>query len=478
MAMPKTGGAAPCPVRRDVQSQNFYLTEMVMLQSITIWHEGEVGFCNHNFEETMTSMIIRAAAVSALALAAGTAAAQDTGNVIFFHPDGTGANHWHAARMHTVGPDGELNWDRLPALGVYTGHMADRVTGTSHGGATVHAYGVKVIGDSFGLNGTEEITSASGEQMSIAEEAMAAGRAVALVQTGHIAEPGTAAFVASNESRSNTQEIARSVIESGAQVILAGGERFLLPEGVEGRHGTGEREDGVDLIARAEELGYTVVYTREELLAIDPASTDMLLGVFAHNHTFNDQERERNLIEGLPTYWEDAPTMAEMTEVALAIVSRDEDGFFAVIEEEGTDNIANNMNAAGTLEALARADAAVGAILDFMDGRDDTLLIMAADSDAGGLQVLHQDAGAVDASTSGGGILHGVQGAFGDAFETAPDAAGTTHHFGIAWVGYNDVAGGILVRGAGFGSEFITPLMDSTDVYKVMYRVLFGEELG
>ncbi|MEM1063972.1 MAG: alkaline phosphatase [Pseudomonadota bacterium] len=418
---------------------------------------------------------LSAIAITATMAFAAPAVAQDTGNVIFFHPDGSGVNHWSAARMMIAGPDGEINWDRLPEIGVYTGHMDDRLTGTSHGGATVHAYGVKVVADSFGLNGTEEITAASGQQMSIAEEAMEAGRAVALIQTGHISEPGTAAFVASNESRSNTQEIAQSVIESGAQVIMAGGERFLLPEGVDGRHGPGEREDGLNLIERAEELGYTIVYNRDELMAIDPADTDMLLGIFAHNHTFNDQEWVRNMVDEVPTYWPDAPTIAEMAEVGLAIVSRNEAGFFAVIEEEGTDNIANNMNAAGTLEALERADAATGVMLDFIGEREDTLLIMAADSDAGGLQVLSvEEEGMLDATTRGGGILHGVQGQFGDAFIAAPDASGDRHPFGIAWVGYNDVAGGILVRGAGFNSELIAPLMDSTDVYAVMHETLFG----
>ena len=415
------------------------------------------------------------AAMTGLTLSlAPTVQAQETGNVIFFHPDGTGVNHWLAARMHTVGPDGELNWDKLPALGVYTGHMADRVTGTSHGGATVHAYGVKVVADSFGMNGTERLTAASGSDMSVAEEAIAAGKSVALVQTGHIAEPGTAVFVASNKSRRNAAEIAESVINSGAQVIMAGGERFLLPQGAEGRHGPSARADDINLIARAEELGYTIVYTREELMALDLAEVDRLLGVFAHNHTFNDQERERNLIEGKPTYWDHAPSIAEMSAAALEIVARNENGFFAVIEEEGTDNIANNMNAAGTLEALARADAAVGTILDFMGDRNDTLLVMAADSDAGGLQVVTQKEGPVEATTRGGGILHGDQGAFGDAFETQPDKAGQTHFFGISWVGYNDVAGGILVRGSGLNSDQITPLMDSTDIYALMHRTLFG----
>ena len=430
---------------------------------------------------TRRASLLAATATFVLALATMPAAAQDTGNVIFFHPDGTGVNHWGAARMHVVGPDGTLNWDRLPGLGVYTGHMSDRLTGTSHGGATVHAYGVKVVNDSFGLNGTEVITAASGQQMSIAEEAMAAGMAVGLVQTGHIAEPGTGVFVASSESRGNTDDIARQVIESGAQVILAGGERFLLPDGVEGHHGEGQRDDDLNLIDRAEELGYTIVYTRDEMMALDLATVDRLLGVFAHNHTFNDQERERNLIEGLPTYWETAPTIAEMTSVALEILSRDEDGFFAIVEEEGTDNIANNMNAAGTLEALRRADEAVGVITDYIDDNPDTMLIMAADSDAGGLQVvsgsLAREGRAVAANTSGGGILHGQQGYFGDVFMAAPDAQGVSHPFGIGWVGYNDVAGGILVRTAGLNYDLVAPLMDSTDVYKLMYRTLFGVTL-
>ncbi|NBN79543.1 alkaline phosphatase [Microvirga tunisiensis] len=402
-----------------------------------------------------------------------------TGNVIFFHPDGTSVNAWGAARMHLVGPDGELNWDRLPAMGVYTGHMQDRLTGTSHGGATVHAYGVKVQADSFGLDGSTPITAASGKTMSIAEEALAAGRAVALVQSGHIAEPGTAAFVASSPSRSDTSFISREVIESGAQVIMAGGERFLLPEGVQGRHGAGERKDGLNLIERAKELGYTVVYTREELMALDTASVDKVLGVFARGHTFNDQEAERNLIDGKPSYVEGAPTIAEMTDVALKIVSRDPEGFFAVIEEEGTDNLANSMNAGGTLEALGRADEAIGVMRRFVDANPNTLLITAADSDAGGLQVIAapdaKEGDAVEATTEGGGILLGQQGRFGDVFLSAPDARGTRHAYGLSFVGYNDVAGGILVRGAGLNSSLIEPLTDNTEVYAIMYRTLFGQ---
>lgn len=426
----------------------------------------------------MTHKLLLGAALVALALPAA-AAAQETGNVIFFHPDGAGVNHWGAARIFHVGPDGQLNWDRLPHMGVYTGHMADRLTGTSHGGATVHAYGVKVAADSFGQNATEALTAASGQAMSIAEEAMAAGRALALVNTGNIAEPGTAAFVASVDDRDDEEAITLQVIESGAQVILSGGERNLLPEGVQGRHGEGARTDGVDLIARATELGYTIVYTREELLALDPATTERVLGIFAEDHMFNDNPAERNRIAGLPTFVEGAPTIAEMTAFALAVVSRDPEGFFAVIEDESTDNVPNAINAAGTLEALGRADAALGEILTFIEANPNTLVLTTSDSDAGGVQVLSGreapgEGAPVAHTTAGGGILKGVEGYLGNVFMSAPDAAGLRHPFGIAFIGSNDVSGGILVRAAGFNADRVQPLMDNTDVYALMYETLFG----
>ena len=89
----------------------------------------------------------------ALSLAgAGTLAAQEatpvaspgtpqpTGNgAIFFHPDGTSANHWDALRFLDEGPDGELNWSQLAEVAPYAGPMSDQLTSTSNGGAVTHA---------------------------------------------------------------------------------------------------------------------------------------------------------------------------------------------------------------------------------------------------------------------------------------------------------------------------------------------------
>ena len=45
---------------------------------------------------------------------------------------------------HLVPANEPLAWDRLPALAVYRGHMADQLVGTSNGAATAHAFGRRV----------------------------------------------------------------------------------------------------------------------------------------------------------------------------------------------------------------------------------------------------------------------------------------------------------------------------------------------
>ena len=82
-----------------------------------------------------------------------------TGNVIFLHPDGTGLNHWNAGRMYWYGTDGILNWDRMTEMNAYRGHMANRLTGASHGGATVHAFG-DPLAFAIGRPGTNDVAGA------------------------------------------------------------------------------------------------------------------------------------------------------------------------------------------------------------------------------------------------------------------------------------------------------------------------------
>ena len=457
-------------------------------------------------------------------------ATKDTGNVIFIHPDGTSPSHFMALRNIDEGPDGRLNWDKMSNAGVYLGHMEDQLTGTSNAGAVTHANGVKVFNESFGLDeNNDPITPASGKTgFTILEEAIAAGKSTALIQSGDLGEPGTAAFAAATtnrdgddiRARDKAAEIIEQVIRSGTDVIMGGGELYMLPIGTTGFHVTPEIDasetspearPSTNLIELAESLGYTVVYTEDQMNEAVNGDTppEKLLGVFSADDTFDDRTEEElglNTDTPLPLYVETAPTVAEMLDASLKIIEKDPDGFFAVVEEEGTDNFGNNNNAAGTIEAMRRADAAIGEAIDYIDNQDpNTLLVTAADSDGGGLEVFQfkpydRPEGnfdeenpelssqpevpfiTVNPTTERDDInyLDGVNGSTASEenpwvpFSAKDSIDGPMGDFGVGWVGTPDFPGSIVAKTYGLNADKLPSTVDNTGIYDIMYETLFG----
>ncbi|MFT0814042.1 alkaline phosphatase [Synechococcus sp. OH20] len=437
---------------------------------------------NHSLRAALaaTLCLLSSSLLSSLA----QAAPKPTGNgAIFFHPDGTSASHWDITRILHYGPDGFLNWDRLPVITTYRGHHLDLLGGTSNGGAVTHATGTRVHGATFGLDPDgKEYPSANGTLNTIMEDAIEAGLGTALVQSGSIIEPGTAAFVAEAPKRSDYEEIALEVVESGVDIILGAGEEWLLPEGVQGRFGQGKRKDGRNLIEEAKKKGYAVVYTRDELLKL-PADAAKVLGVFNVEDTFYDKPEEELRKENLPNYIASAPTIAEMTQFALERISRNPKGFFAVIEEEGTDNMCNNLNASGCLEAMKRADDAIGVILDFIEKNPKTFMITTSDSNAGGMQLVDVESAdeplpPTDPEESGAPI-DGVEGTGTKPFVSAPDKNGNRRPFAVAWATGDDAGSGVIARAAGLNAQELVPTTGilNTDIYRILYTVLFGERI-
>jgi alkaline phosphatase len=403
-----------------------------------------------------------------------------TGSVVFIHPDGSSAAMWAALRMLDRGPDGMTHWDSLEEMGLYRGHLRDSTNASSQGGATTHAYGVKARFHNYGIDPENPFDSLSGKPMSIMEEAKEAGKAVAIINSGHICEPGTGVFMANAPDRNMTDVISEQIIESGADIIMAGGEVFLLPEGEVGVHGQpGRRGDGKNLIRRAERLGYRVVFTRDEMMGLPPEA-DKVLGVFSAGHTFNDKPEQVLAEQDLPLYNSTAPSTAEMLSVTLQIMERRGRDFLIVLEEEGSDNFANVNNARGVLEALRRADAAIGEALDFLSDHPDTLLITAADSNAGAMHIVNvrnpEDfEKPLPPRMTAGSPLDGKNGEETLPFVAQPDQFGNRLRFGIAWASLTDGGGGVLARASGFNAELLPAHVDNTDIYRIMYRTLFGE---
>jgi alkaline phosphatase len=402
-----------------------------------------------------------------------------TGNVIFIHPDGTALAGWNAIRVLYYGPDGELNWDRLSNIGLYQGHTKNTLTSSSEAGATMHSYGVKVELLSYGMAGTKPLTSRSGSNLSIMMEAKSKGINIGIINSGKIVEPGTGVFVASDESRANEDAISKKIIESNADLIFSGGEENLLPLGVEGKFGTGKRKDGLNVIELAKQLGYKVIYTKEELSSISN-ETEKVLGIFARSHTFNDKSEEELIQLGLKNYPPDVPTLAEMTEAAIKFLSAKQGNFFLVVEEEGTDNFGNANNANGYFDALKRADDAIGVALNFYSKNPNTLIITAADSEAGGMEIygfLEKDMmrdQPLPEKAHNGAPLDGINGTATLPFLTAKDKFGNQFQFAVAWSTTDDVFGSVIAKAEGLNSELMKGKIDNTEVYRIMYATLFG----
>lgn len=407
-------------------------------------------------------------------------------SMIFIHPDGTGLSGWNIHRIVQHGPDGHSHWDLLPHLAVYRAHMRDNLDASSHGGGTIHAYGVKVPRDSFGMNGKTPLTSASGYSGSVMTEARDAGISVAIINSGHLAEPGTATMLASVESRGMREEIAAQLIESGADLIFGGGEVLFLPEGTKGIHGqNGLRKDGRNLVAEAKEAGYHVIYKKADLAKLSDDHAK-ILGLFAAENTYNDSDEETLEAKDLPLYDPAAPDVAEMTDAALRWLTARARPYFLMVEEEGTDNFANYMNAAGMMEAFRRADEAIAVARKQVAAYpDSTTLLVAADSEAScpalipfgmlNTQPKSEKLRRLPGTTAVGAPLDGTGGTGTLPFVSAPDSFGQQHVFGIAWIDGNDHFGGVLARAEGARADMLPVNLDNTGIFHFLRQALLKD---
>lgn len=332
-------------------------------------------------------------------------------NVIFIHPDGTTQSHFSTVRLLEVGPDGQINWDRLPNVAIYKGHMKDAITSTSHGGATVHGSGVKVLAESYGCDGN---CTNDTIKRTVVEEARDDGYEIGIINSGTITEPGTGAFLAHVTERSDHCGIIQQIVEeSGARLILGAGEKYYLSANDTSVHPNPENrlmpdkgECDKNRIEVAQSLGYTIVYNRTQLEDLDIAHVDKVLGIFAYDDTYNDMSENQLFDHGVSVglngslgecdevcrlYEPQAPSFDQMVDFGIRFLNTHSDkGFVLIAEEEGTDNFGNNnMNIEGMIEAGRRADRAIGVALEFAkQDPSSTLVMTAADSDAGSAAIL------------------------------------------------------------------------------------------
>ena len=310
--------------------------------------------------------------VSLVALAPvwGPLAAQEAPpRVILFIGDGTGVGAWTAARVSADA----LAVDLLPVGGlVDTREGSGKIT-DSAASATALATGIHTF------NGAISVGPDSQPVTTVLELAEARGMATGLVATSSITHATPAAFSAHVTQRDEQFEIARQMAGQGIDVLLGGGRRFFDPA---------VRPDSADLLGGLARRS-TLVDSPAAFRALDLDSVTTLVGLFAD--------------DGMPAVADRAPTLAEMTAAALAILNRDPDGFFLMVEGSQPDwREHDNDSLAAVATEVLDLDRAVAVALEYCARHPETLLVVTADHETGGLSVVADSTGAFAAVYAGG----------------------------------------------------------------------------
>ncbi|WP_421774527.1 alkaline phosphatase [Gracilimonas sp.] len=280
-------------------------------------------------------------------------------NIIFLIGDGTGLAQITSGQYALVGPDGLLHMQTMPVTGFVKTHSSDNLITDSASGATAYSCGLKTYNGAIAVNPDKEACK------TILELAEEMGLSTGLIATSSITHATPASFASHVESRNMEEEIAVQLLNSGAEVMLGGGFEFFSPE---------LRSDSANLVTQAEEEGYQLLRTKEEL---DESGAKMLLGLFAN--------------DGLERA-ESEPSTAAMTSKALDLLSQNEDGFFLMIEGSQIDWGGHGNNTDYVLNEVEDFDAAVKTALDFAREDGETLVVLTADHETGGMTLQRQHA--------------------------------------------------------------------------------------
>lgn len=287
-------------------------------------------------------------------------------NIILFIGDGMGLGHLTAARAHLLGPDGRFNIERMPVTGLVAIHSIDDLITDSAASATALSTGIKTKNASIAVdaNGKAHPT--------ILEAARDTGLSTGLVTSTNLTDATPAAFASHVSKRAMKAEIALQLIRSRVNVLFGEGEYFYPKTDARSL-----RKDDEDPIALAKQVGYAVINNKDELRN---SNSSFLLGIF------EDITPDRMQLDlSSPV---DTPSLAELTNKALEVLSRNEKGFFLMVEAEGMDIGSHANRPEYFTHHLKNFDDAVKAGIDFARQDEHTLVIVTADHETGGLNII------------------------------------------------------------------------------------------
>jgi alkaline phosphatase len=341
-------------------------------------------------------------------------------NVVFLIGDGMGIAHRTAARVMLTGvsqgkPRGPLAMDTFPFTGIVSTHSLNSIVTDSSPGAACYSTGNKSNNNQHGVFPDDTTLNFDNPRVELFPEYLRRlyGRSSGIVTTSDVFDATPAAFASHTQSRAAGTGIVDQFLDdrglTGLDVLMGGGRKWFLPAGTAGSaraNGTdyekltdlapwgaapGALDPARDLIGDFEAAGFYYAHDKASLDAT-PAGEDRLLGLFSYsnmNVAYDKLNGRRGVSTVVDDYgFPDQPMLDEMTDKALEVLSRNRRGFVLMVEAASIDKQAHNMDTERWIYDTIEFDRAVAVAKRFAERNRDTLVIVTADHECAGVNII------------------------------------------------------------------------------------------
>ncbi len=275
-------------------------------------------------------------------------------NIILMIGDGMSLSTMYTA---WAANKGHLNIENCQYVGLSKTYSANRLLTDSAAAGTAFATGHKTD------NGSVGVDTDGKPQASILEIAKRHGLATGLIATCNILDATPAVFVAKINDRDKWDDIEVQFVAGDVDFVCGGGWKNF-------RNG----RDGRDLTRELAGEGYQLPRTIEELEKISQGKVFALLA---------DGDLPQLKVRG--------DTLSRAAMKAIELLSRDEQGFFLMIEGSMIDDGGHNNKLDQMMDETHDFDRTVGKVLHWAARDGGTLVVVTADHETGGWTLLGGD---------------------------------------------------------------------------------------
>lgn len=275
-------------------------------------------------------------------------------NVIVMIGDGMGLAQVYATM---VASGHKLNIERCKYVGFSKTYSYDHFVTDSGAGGTAIACGVKTRNGMIGMKPDSTVA------VSLLEEAEKKGLSTGIVVACALTHATPATFVSHQVSRDMYEEIAADYLKTDIDVMIGGGRKYFE-----------NREDGKNLTNDLKSRNYQIAYSLDEVKTVKSGKLAGLL--------YDDQN---------PPMPERGKMLPESTVAAIDILDNNKKGFLLMIEGSQIDWACHDNDANQLVREMLDFDETVGRVLDYAAKKGNTLVIITADHETGGLSLPNGD---------------------------------------------------------------------------------------